>query len=150
MTRLTTEAVESTALPLEGVDNVEGGDSLPLRVLSVGDCVADDTFEEGLEDTASLFVDHCKQVRRVSRSSSAGGERTGRDTLDTATAGKTTDGGLRDTLDVVAQNLPVALGTALSKALATFAACEREVSTRLLFVVDQGHHDEDANVPSWW
>jgi hypothetical protein len=27
-------------------------------VLSVGDCVADDTLEEGLEDTTCLFVDH--------------------------------------------------------------------------------------------
>jgi hypothetical protein len=27
-------------------------------VLSVGDGVTDDTLEEGLEDTAGLFVDH--------------------------------------------------------------------------------------------
>ncbi len=29
-------------------------------MLSVGDRVTDDTFEEGLEDTTSLFVDHWK------------------------------------------------------------------------------------------
>ena len=57
--RLTTETVEGTALSLEGVDNVEGGDSLALGVLSVGDGVADNTLEEGLEDTTGLFVDHC-------------------------------------------------------------------------------------------
>ena len=56
--RLATETVEGTALPLEGVDDVEGGDGLALGVLSVGDCVADDTLEESLEDTACLFVDH--------------------------------------------------------------------------------------------
>ena len=39
---------------------------------------------------------------------------TGRDTLDTATASQTSDGRLGDTLDVVAQDLPVALGTALA------------------------------------
>jgi hypothetical protein len=55
---LTTETVEGTALALEGVDNIEGGDSLALGVLSVGDGVTDDTLEEGLEDTTSLFVDH--------------------------------------------------------------------------------------------
>ena len=56
--RLTTETVQSAALSLEGIDDVEGGDSLTLGVLSVGDCVTDDALEEGLEDTTSLFVDH--------------------------------------------------------------------------------------------
>jgi len=49
---------------------------------------------------------------------------TGRDTLDTATTCETTDGGLGDTLDVVAQNLAVTLGTTLSETLAALAACE--------------------------
>lgn len=58
--RLTTETVQGTALALEGVDNVEGGDGLALGVLSVGDGVTDDTLEEGLEDRAGLLVDHCR------------------------------------------------------------------------------------------
>ena len=45
-------------MSLEGVDDVEGGDGLSLGVLGVGDCVSDDAFEEGLEDTAGFFVDH--------------------------------------------------------------------------------------------
>lgn len=53
---------------------------------------------------------------------------TGRDTLDTATTRQTTDGRLGDTLDVVAQDLPVALGTALSETLATFSACREKTS----------------------
>lgn len=56
-------------------------------MLSVGDSVANDTLEEGLKNTAGLFVDH--------RANS----------LDTTTAGKTTDGRLCDTLDVVTKNL---------------------------------------------
>ena len=56
--RLTTETVQSAALSLESIDDIEGGDGLALGVLGVGDCVADDAFEEGLEDTAGLFVDH--------------------------------------------------------------------------------------------
>lgn len=79
-TRLTTETVEGAALALEGVDDVEGGDSLALGVLGVGDCVADDALEEGLEDTTRLLVDH------------------GRDTLDTTTTGETADGGLRQSV----------------------------------------------------
>ena len=56
--RLTTETVQSAALSLESIDDIEGGDGLALGVFSVGDCVTDDAFEEGLEDTAGLFVDH--------------------------------------------------------------------------------------------
>jgi hypothetical protein len=91
-------------LSLEGIDNVERGDGLALGVLGVCDGIADDALEEGLENTAGLLVDH------------------GRDTLDTTTACETADSGLGDTLDVVAKNLPVALGSALAEALATFAA----------------------------
>jgi hypothetical protein len=98
-----------TALSLERVHNVQRGDSLPLGVLGVGDGVTDDTLEEGLEHTAGLLVDH------------------GRDTLDTTTTCETADGGLGDTLDVVAKNLPVALGSTLAEALATFAACDASV-----------------------
>jgi hypothetical protein len=66
---------------------VERGDSLAFGVLGVRNGVTDDRLEEGLEDTAGLFVDH------------------GRDTLDTTTTSETTDGRLGDTLDVVAKNL---------------------------------------------
>jgi hypothetical protein len=95
-------------LPLESIDNIERGDSLALGVLSVGDSIANDTLEEGLEDTTGLFVDH------------------GRDTLDTTTTCETTDSGLGDTLDVVAKNLSVTLGTTLSKTLAAFATYSRK------------------------
>lgn len=56
--RLTTETVQGAALSLQGVDDVQRGDSLALGVLGVGDSVTDDTLEEGLEDTTGLFVDH--------------------------------------------------------------------------------------------
>lgn len=45
-------------MTLEGIDDVEGGDSLALGVLGVCDGVTDDTFEEGLEYTTGFFVDH--------------------------------------------------------------------------------------------
>ena len=53
-------------------------------LFGVCDGISDNTFEEGLEDTSGFFVDH------------------GGDTLDTTTAGKTSDSRLGDTLDVVA------------------------------------------------
>jgi len=58
MKNLSTETVEGTALALEGIDNIEGGNSLALGVLSVGDGITDDTLEEGLENTTGFFVDH--------------------------------------------------------------------------------------------
>ena len=62
---LTTETVKGAALSLEGVDDVEGCDGLALGVLGVGDGVADDTLEEGLENTAGLLVDHCEDASDV-------------------------------------------------------------------------------------
>jgi hypothetical protein len=42
----------------------------------------------------------------------------------TTTTRKTSDSGLCDTLDVVAKNLAMSLGSTLAEALATFSACE--------------------------
>jgi hypothetical protein len=106
---LGTEAVQSAALALEGVDNVHGGDGLPASVLGVGDSVADDVLEEHLEDRAGLLVDQA------------------RDTLDTTTARKTADGGLGDAQDVVTQHLAMALGGALAETLASLSASRHVV-----------------------
>jgi len=55
----TYETVESPALALERIDNIERRNSLALGVLSVCDGIADDTLEECLENTTGLLVDHC-------------------------------------------------------------------------------------------
>ena len=112
---LTTESVEGLALPLKGVDNIHGGDSLPASVLGVGDGVTDDVLKEDLEDTAGLLVDEAA------------------DALDTTTAREAADGGLGDTLDVVAKDLAVALGAALSESLASLST-SRHVVRVLVFV----------------
>ena len=101
---LTSESVEGTSLPLEGIDDIHSGDGLPLGVFGVGDGVTDDVLKEHLEDTSGLLVDQA------------------RDTLDTSTAGQTTNGGLGDALDVVTQHLPVTLSASLSESLASFAS----------------------------
>ena len=101
---LTTESVEGLALPLDGVDDIHGGDCLPASMLGVGDGVTDDVLKEDLEDTAVLLVDEAT------------------DALDTATASQTADGGLGDALDVVPKDLPVALGASLSESLSSFSA----------------------------
>ena len=101
---LTAEAVEGTALAFQGIDHIHGSDGLPLGVFSVGDSVTDDILKEDLEDATGLLIDET------------------RDTLDTATAGKTADGGLGDTLDVITQHFAMTFGTSLSEALSSFAA----------------------------
>jgi hypothetical protein len=114
---LTTETVQGAALSLQSIDDVERRDGLALGVLGVGDGVTDDTLEEGLENGAGLLVDH------------------GRNTLDTTTASETSDGGLGNTLDVVAKNLAVTLGTTLAEALAALAASSHVVCEGGVFVV---------------
>ena len=105
---LASEAVQSAALAFQGIDHIHGSDRLPLGMLGVGDSVADDVLKEDLEHTACLLVDE-----------------TG-DTLDTTTSSQTTDGRLGDTLDVIPQNLPVALSAPLSQTFSSFATSRHD------------------------
>ena len=105
---LSAEAVKGAALALEGVDDIHGSDGLPAGVLGVGDGVTDDVLEEDLEDTAGLFVDE------------AG------DTFDTTTTRETANGGLGDTLDVIAQDFAMTLGASLSESFSSFAAARHD------------------------
>ena len=100
---LTSETVQSATLALEGVDDIERSDGLALGVLSVGDSIANDVFEEDLEDTTGLLVNKA------------------RDTLDTTTTSETTDSGLRDTLDVVTKNFAMTLCASLSESFSSFS-----------------------------
>ena len=89
-------------MALERVDDIHGGDRLSASVLGVGHGVTDDVLEEHLEDASGLFVDET------------------RDALDTTTASQASDRRLRDALNVVAKDLAVTLGAALSETLTTF------------------------------
>ena len=99
---LTSESVEGASLPLESIDNIHGGDSLPLGMFGVGDGIPDDVLKENLEDSTGLLIDKS------------------RDTLDSSTASQPSDGGLGDSLDVVSQHLAVTLGASLSESLSSF------------------------------
>merc|ERR1712139_563862 len=75
------ETVEGSALSLESIDDIEGGDGLSLGVLSVGNRVSDDVLEEASENKSGLVID----------------ERA--DSLDTTSSGESSDGWLGDTHD---------------------------------------------------
>ena len=89
-------------MPLESIDNIHGGDSLPLGMFSVGDSIPDDVLKEHLQDSSGLLIDEA------------------RDPLDSSSPGQSPDGRFGDTLDVVSQHLPVPLGTSLAESLASF------------------------------
>ena len=72
-------------------------------MLRVGDRIANDVFEKDLEHTTRLFVNE-----------------TG-DTLDTTTTSETANGGLGNTLNVVAKDFAMTLGTALAQSFASFS-----------------------------
>ena len=94
--RLTAESVESPSLPLQSVDNVHGGDGLPLGVLGVGDGVTDHVLEENLQYASGFLIDET------------------RDSLYTTSSSQTTDSRFRDALDVITEHLSVTLGAPLS------------------------------------
>lgn len=102
--RLTSKTVEGAPLTFQGVYDVHCGDCLPLRVFGVCDRVTNNVLEEHFEHTASLLVDE-----------------TG-DTLHAATSSQTTDGRLRDALDVVAKYLSVTLRTAFPQTFSSLSA----------------------------
>ena len=90
-TCLTSEAVQSAALPLQSVHHIHCGHGLPLGVLGVGDGITDHVLQEHLEHTAGLLVDQ-----------------TG-DTLHSTAASQTADSGLGDSLDVITEDFTVTL-----------------------------------------
>ena len=93
---LTTKSVQSTSLAFESVHHIHGCHRLALGVLGVRHRITDHVLQENFENTTSLLVDQA------------------RDSLDTATASKTTDGWLGDALDVITKYLSVTLGASLS------------------------------------
>ena len=88
-------AVQHLAALAEGVDDVEGGDGLALRVLGVCSRVADDALDEGLERLAHLLV------------------QLARDALHTAAASEAANGALGDATHILLQHLLLALVGAL-------------------------------------
>jgi hypothetical protein len=84
-------------------------------VFSVGDSVTDHVLEEHLQHTTGLFVNET------------------RDTFNTTTTGKTTDGRLGDALDVVTQNFAMTFGASFAESFTSFAATsDFEMSFRFL------------------
>ena len=100
MVCLTAKSVQSAALSLQSVHHIHGCHSLSLGVLRVCHSITDHVLEKNF----GLLVDQA------------------RDSLDTATASKTTDGWLGDTLDVITKDFSVTLGASFSETFTSFTA----------------------------
>jgi hypothetical protein len=85
-------------LLLSFFNDVHGGNGLAVGVLRVGNGVTDDILEQDLEHAACLLVDEPG------------------DALDATPPGQPPDRRLNDALDVVAEDLPVALRATLATA----------------------------------
>ena len=80
---LSAKSVQSPSLSLESVDDVHGGDGLPLGVLGVCHGITDDVLKENFQNSAGLLVDQSRY------------------SLHTATASKTADSWLGYSLYVI-------------------------------------------------
>lgn len=83
------KTVNSSSLPFEGVNNVHGGDSFSSGMLSVCNCVSDDSLQKAFEDDSGVFVD-----KR-------------RDSLDATSSGKSPDGRFGDSFHDSFRMFPV-------------------------------------------
>ena len=100
------ETIDGSALSLESVNDIHGCHGFSSGVLSVGDCVSDDAFEESLEDLSGVVINE------------------GGDSLDTSSSGQSSDGWLGDALDgsLVASLLGDSLGADFSFSSDSFSA----------------------------
>ncbi len=111
---LTTETVESAALSLQSIHDIQSSDSLASSMLGVGDSVLNNRLQERLENSSCFLIDE------------------GRDSLDTASTSQSSNGWLSDSLDVVSQDLSVSFRTALSQTLSSFSASRHRYVGRIL------------------
>jgi hypothetical protein len=94
---LSAKSVQGFALTLERIDHVHGRHRLAACVLRVRDGIADAIFQKHLEHSTRFFINQST------------------DTFHSTTTGQTTNGRLGNALDIVAQDLSVTLGAALSE-----------------------------------
>jgi hypothetical protein len=110
---LTAETVQGATLTFQCIDDVHGGDSLPLGVFSVCDSITDDVLKEHFQDTTSFLIDKTA------------------DTLDTTTTGQSTDCRLGDTLDVITQHFAMAFRSSFAE---TFSSLSASSHVELIFL----------------
>ena len=98
------KAIECSSLSFQGINNIHSSHGLPASVLSVGHGISDDILQEDLEHTSGLFIDETA------------------DSLNATPASEPAYGRLGNTLDVIAENLAMALCTSFSETFSSFTS----------------------------
>ncbi|KAK9059784.1 hypothetical protein SSX86_020488 [Deinandra increscens subsp. villosa] len=120
---LTSKSIQSSSLPLQSINNIHGRHRLPPSVLSVGHSVTNNILQKDLQDATCLFIDQPA------------------DPLHSASPRQPPDRRLRDSLNVIPENFPVALCSSLSQPLSTLSAARHRkirVLTEQIMVRDRG------------
>ena len=125
------EAVNGSALTLEGVDHIESGHRLPPRVFRVGHGVFHHILQKGLDHRSGFLIDLA------------------RDSLHSAPPRQSADGRLGDPGDVAFTALAESLGSSLSQSFASFSSSGHieteagyEMEMELLLLIDAKRADE--------
>nr|AFK43746.1 unknown [Lotus japonicus] len=100
---LTPKSIECPSLSLESIHHIHGSNSLPPSMLSVGNSITNHILKKDLENTTSLLIDQAT------------------DTLHATPASQTPNRWLRDSLDVVAEDLTVPFGSSLAQSFTSFS-----------------------------
>ncbi len=106
---LPSKPVESPALPLKCVYDIQGRDGLASGVLCVRHRIANDILQEDLQNASSLLINETS------------------DALDAPAPRQSSNCWLGNALDVVSANLAMALCAALTETLATLATSTHNV-----------------------
>ena len=107
-----TEAVQGLSLAFQRVDNVERSDSLAASVFSVCHGIANDILQKDLQNSTRFLVYEAA------------------DSLDSSPSGEPADGGLCNAVDIIAQDLAMALGAGLAESFSAFPASTHLVDFR--------------------
>jgi hypothetical protein len=98
------ETIYCSALPLQNINHIQRCHDFPSRMLSVSHGISDDVLEEVPQHPSDFFGDIPT------------------DSFHAPSTGQPPNGGLGDTLDVLAHNLSMTLGTTLRKTLPSLAS----------------------------
>ena len=98
-------------MALQSVDDIHGGDRLPLGVFGVSDSVSNDILQEDFEDAAAFLVNEP------------------RDAFHATAPCEPTDSWFRNSLDVITQHFAMTLSSSLPQALASLATTGHDSHT---------------------
>ncbi|MFS7905925.1 hypothetical protein Hanom_Chr01g00053431 [Helianthus anomalus] len=98
---LTTKTIQSTTLSFQSIYNIHRRNSLPASMLSVSHSISNNILKKNLENSTSFFIDQPAN------------------TLHTSSASQSSNRRLRDSLNVIAKNLPVSFCSSLTQSLSS-------------------------------